>query len=399
MTERQLFVFISAVEPSADLHAASLIRAARELHPAVRFVGVGGPRMAAEGCEIIHDMTAEAAMLLGALRNVRKARRMLAVCRQALRAKRFAAAVLVDSPALHLRLAKIVRKAGVPVLYYVAPQLWAWGAWRIRKLRRRVDRLAVILPFEEAYFRQRGVDAAFVGHPLADVVAQEPADKKAVDSFRALGQPLIALLPGSRRHVVQRVLPGQLQVARSIADVFPKAAFSVSIAHDGLAADVQRAVERATRLPQVTKCPGPPGALIHAADLILVASGTAAVEVALHRRPMIVMYNASRFFYHALGRWVVRTPHLSLPNILAGRRIVPEFMPYYTSTAPIAETAIRLLSSSEAREAMLADLDGVTATLREPGASRNVAGMLLSMIAHPRQVGLRPTGNVMDRSL
>lgn len=376
-TDRPL-VFISAAEPSGDAHGAALIRAAIRLSPEMRFVGVAGPQMVEAGCEAVFDMSRHSGMLLGAIKVAGRAIAMLRTADNYLRRYSFSAAVLIDSPTLHLPLAGRAQSAGVPVLYYIAPQMWAWGAYRIHKLRNRTDRVAVILPFEERYFRDQGVDAHYVGHPLADRLAETPVDRDTVNRLRRGGSPVVALLPGSRRHVVEEVLRGQLEVGERISEAFPNVKLIVSVANEQVKPFLD---ENLSKLHTATETFfGAPGPLIAAADLVLVASGTSALEVAFHNKPMVVMYNASRLFYQLIGRWMIRTRHLSLPNILAGREIVPEFMPYYRSTAPIAERAIELLSSAEARNRMIEDLSAVVEPMRETHASHRTAELLLDLI-------------------
>jgi len=372
-------IFISAAEPSADLHGANLIRAVLKRCPAARFVGVAGPRMVAAGCDRVFDMSRHSAMLLGALQAVGRAARMMQTCDAYLRRYPFAAAVVIDSPTLHLPLARRAHAVGVPVLYYIAPQMWAWGAYRMHKLRDHVDRVAVILPFEEEFFRDQGVNATFVGHPLQDQWAAQSIDLAVVDKIRSYGQPVVALLPGSRKHVVQEVLRGQVAVAERIREAVPEATFGVSVANPQVALMIHEQIGR-SRAP-IRAYPGCHAELLQAADLVLVASGTSTLEVAFHERPMIVMYNASRVGYQLIGRWLIRAGHLSLPNILAGRAIVPEFMPYYTSIEPIAERAIALLTSDEARAEMRTALADVVRPLRETKASERTASLLLDMIA------------------
>lgn len=371
-------IFISAAEPSADLHGANLIRAVLEQCPAVRFVGVAGPRMVAAGCDRIFDMSSHSAMLLGALQAVGRAARMIQTCEAYLRRYPFDAAVVIDSPTLHLPLARRAHAVGVPVLYYIAPQMWAWGAYRMYKLRNHVDRVAVILPFEEKFFRDQGVNATFVGHPLQDQWAAQSVDPAGVDEIRSHGRPVVALLPGSRKHVVQEVLRGQVAVSERIREAVPEATFGVSVANSQVAGMIQQQLGR-SRAP-IRAYPGRHAELLQAADLVLVASGTSTLEVAFHERPMIVMYNASRVGYQLIGRWLIRAGHLSLPNILAGREIVPEFMPYYTSIEPIVEKAIALLKSDEARAEMRAALADIVRPLRETRASERTASLLLDMI-------------------
>lgn len=334
--------------------------------------------MRAAGCERIFDMTRHSAMLLGAVRSAGRAAQMLLTCAAYLRRFRFDAAVLIDSPTLHLPLARRAHAAGVPVLYYIAPQMWAWGAYRIHRLRNDVERLAVILPFEESYFRERGVEATFVGHPLADAWATRSINRPAVEVIRAQGQPVVALLPGSRRHVVQEVLHGQLAVADRIKAVLPQASFGVSVANPQVAPIISAMI--GGHRTAVRAFSGGHAELLEAADLVLVASGTSTLEVAFHQRPMIVMYNASRIGYQLFARWFIRARHLALPNILAGREIVPEFMPYYNSIDPIADRAVALLTSQTARSEMCAALAAIVEPLKAARASQRTADLLLEMI-------------------
>jgi len=248
----------------------------------------------------------------------------------------------------------------------------------VGKLRRRVDHLAVILPFEEQFFRERGLAATYVGHPSFDHLSRQHSSEASVASIRACGHPVVAILPGSRRHVVEEVLPGQLAVARRIRERFEGTHFGVSVANPRVAPVIEE-ITRAARV-QVTRYEGRNADLLTAADLALVASGTATLEVAYRHTPMIVMYNANRWAYRLIGRWFIRTPHLSLINILAGRRLVPEFMPYYRSTDPIAEQALALLSDAGARRRMSEELATLLDPLVKTGAAETTARILLDMI-------------------
>jgi lipid-A-disaccharide synthase len=355
-----------------------------EICPGAVFFGVAGPRMQALGCSAIDDLTGRAAMLLRAVRLAGHCYRLVRHLRRALRADPPDLAILVDSPALHLPMARAIKSAGSPVLYYIAPQLWAWAPWRIGRVRRRVDRLAVILPFEEAYFRDRGVPAEFVGHPLVAQLDEAPCDEDAVRAFRGLGQPVVTCLPGSREHVVREVLPGQVVVARRIAERYPRAVFLFAAASESAAEMIRsglagESLNHRVEIGRNTEC-------LRATGLALCASGTATLEVALHRVPMVIMYNGSKWGYRLIGRWLIRTPHLSLVNILAGRRIVPEFMPYYTSTAPIAAEALDLLANEGRREAMRAELDVVRELLGTSRAAGRTAEIAMEMLcgAGPR---------------
>jgi lipid-A-disaccharide synthase len=381
-------VFLSAAEPSGDQHAAGLIRALRGYLPQARFYGIAGPRMQAEGCQAIEDWTVRSAMLAGAIGQVGRAFRLFRRVGKLLRNDPADLVILVDSPALNLPIAKKAKAAGCPVLYYIAPQVWAWGSWRIGRIRRRVDRIACLLPFEEEYFQARGVPARYVGHPLIEQLEAVRPDPVKVEQFKGQGRPVIACLPGSRAHVIREVLGGQIEVARAIAGRFPEAAFFFAAAGPAAAEQIAPALPVGLRARVVE---GRNAELLAAADLALVASGTATLEVAYARVPMVVMYNGSKWGYRLIARWLIRTPHLSLVNILAGRRIVPEFMPYYTSTAPIAAEAIDLLVNGPRRSAMRADLDAVIAALGTARAADGAARIAAEMIHRARVDGVRDT--------
>lgn len=372
-------IFISAGEPSGDLHAAGLIRAIRTIVPGAQFFGVAGPLMQAAGCEVVEDWTRRSAMLAGAIRLVGQAFRLFGRVGRLLKTEGADLVILVDSPTLHLPMAKRARAAGCPVLYYIAPQVWAWAPWRVRRVRRRVDRLACLLPFEEAYFNARGVPAKFVGHPLVEHLSTTGADATLVEAYRSAGRPVVACLPGSRGHVIQEVLPGQIEVARAITAKHPDAVFLFAAAGEAGAAAISARLAPESFRYRVE--------LLHntevltAADLALCASGTATLEVAYRRVPMVVMYNSSRWGYWLVARWLIRTPHLSLVNILAGRRIVPEFMPYYTSTEPIAAEALDLLASEKRRVQMRDDLDAVIRSLGTDSAAGGAARIAAEMLA------------------
>jgi lipid-A-disaccharide synthase len=268
-----------------------------------------------------------------------------------------------------------------------------------------VNRLAAILPFEESYFRSRGVETDFVGHPLIEQLEAVRPDPSRVAEFKQFGSPIIACLAGSRRHVIEEVLPGQIEVASAIARAYPKAGFLFAAADETAAAAIRDAlgVDPETRVGPdsnrsafgVSGCTpggrnlrhrvevGSNAEILAAADLALVASGTATLEVAWHRLPMVVMYNGSKWGYRLVGRFLITTPHLCLVNILAGKRAVPEFMPYYTSTAPIAAEALDLLANASRRETVKRDLDAIVKSLGTRAAAPRVAALALNMARNP----------------
>lgn len=372
-------IFISAAEPSADLHGASLIRSFRRLCPSVRFAGGAGPRMVEAGCEPLYDMTSHAAMLTGAFRIVPKALAAIRQARRFLQSQPVDLAIVIDSPTMHLPLAKHIRSSGTPLLYFIAPQMWAWGEHRVKRLRARANRLAVILPFEEEYFRNHGIQADYVGNPLFDSLATRQIDQQESQRIRTLGEPVVCIFPGSRTHVVKEVMPGQIEVASAIAERFANAHFCIGVASERVRGMVAELAAKSGLRHSLHERQN--GEIITAADLALAASGTITLETAYYHLPMIVMYNASRIWYHALGRWLITTKRYCLVNILAGRDLVPEFMPFYRSTAPIRDKALELLESREKLDAMRRELASTIDPLVKTGAADNTAEIALSMIA------------------
>lgn len=395
-------IFISVAEQSADEHAAALIRAFNEDHPGASFHGLAGPAMQAAGCECLYDFTRQSAMAMAALRRIPEAHRVLGLIKQNLRRggdggiqPAYDAAVMVDSPALNLPIAKLFRRRGIPVLYYIAPQTWAWGprGWRNARLRKRVNRVACLWPFEQPYFRAAGIPATYVGHPSIDRLLAAEVQEHRIEELRGGVAPVITLLPGSRRHVVDEVLPGQLDVATAVAGRFHRARILTVAASEDIKTLVQTHLKRLrpgmARFSEVPVLCGAAdrAAAIRAADLVLVASGTVTLEVAYHGTPMIVMYNAGRWPYLLLGRWLITTKHLSIPNILADREIVPEFMPYYRSIDPIAARAIEWLATPDTLARVRRNLAEVVKPLMKPGAARNAANELAATLETPQARG------------
>lgn len=374
-------VFISVAEASADAHAAALLRETRCASPEIRFFGLTGPSVRALGAETIADLTAYAAMLSGAIGIVGRAWQALSAAVAAWERRRPDLVLLLDSPELNLKLASRARSRGIPVLYYIAPQTWASRSYRNRTIARDVDHLACILPFEEAYFRSAGVRATFVGHPLFETLRREVVDPQVVSQLRSAARPLIVLLPGSRSHVIQAVLPLQLAALQRLPGGAASVSIAVSAADESRVPLIEGVLQRAA-VSAVVRC-GQNASLLSAADLVLVASGTATLHVAHYRKPMVVLYDAGRWMghlYRALGRYIVHTPHLSLINILGARRIVPEFMPTVPDPLIVARVIDQLLSDEAWRRVMIESIDEVVAPLESGAASRNVYALMLELL-------------------
>lgn len=363
-------VLVSAGEPSGDAHAAEVVAVLRAAGADVE--AVGGPRMAAAGARLVADITGLGAMgLAEAAATVPAHLRLLWRLAKRLHRGCYDLALLVDYPGFHLRLAGTAANAGVPVLYYIAPQLWAWGQWRVDALRARVRRLAVILPFEERFFVQHGIPATFVGHPLID---RPPAPERL--RARSLvgvapSAPLLALFPGSRPAEIRRLWPVFRDAARDLERAVGKLAVAVATTPGG----------RYPGAAEIVRWRGEPAVLQAAADAGLCKSGTTTLEAALAGLPMAIAYRMHPLTF-ALARRAVRVPHVGLVNLLAGRPVVPELLQRAATPEALGRTLLPLLDpeSSEVRDQRHA-FTAIREALGPPGAAQRVAQLALELAA------------------
>ena len=371
-------VLLSAGEASGDLHAAGVAAALHAVDPSLRLVGIGGSQMRHAGVELIEDIESLAVMgLVEVVRHIPRHYALLRQLRHRLRSGSVGLLICVDYPGFNMKLAQAARAAGVPVLYYITPQVWAWGAKRLPELARTVTKAAVILPFEEPLLRSHGIDATFVGHPLLDRAATMP-DRGAARRALALppDDPVLALFPGSRAQEIARHLDAFVAAARAVAARIPRLRVIVSAA-PGIQLDPAR-------------CPYPvvasaSFAVLRAADAALCKSGTTTLEAAVAGCPLAVAYRTSPWTY-AIARRVVTIPRIGLVNVVAGRQVAPEFVQSALAPGPVADALVPLLElGSPAREAALAGLADVRAKLGTPGAARRVAEMAASLV-HIRAV-------------
>ena len=367
--------FFSAAEPSGDRHAAAVVRQLKKQIPQVACDALGGEAMADAGCNLLENLTGSSAMLFHAVGQVFFYWKLLTRVKRYLRTQKPDLVVLVDSPAWNFHVAKAARALQIPVLYYIAPQLWAWGAWRTRKLRRRVDRVACILPFEEQWFTNRGIPAEYVGHPLFD--DHEPPEQINEPIAEMEGTPVVALLPGSRGHEIEHLWQPMQQIAARIREKHPAARF-LTAAHTESYAQMLRASSDARLGIEIRRTSI--DSVVSRADLTVVASGTATLEVAAQHCPMIVMYHVSPVQWHLLGRWVLRTKYISLVNILADKELVPEFVPFSGAIDPIVEAALHLLGDKQKQQQMRGELGRLIEPIRKSGAARNVVRMVEEML-------------------
>lgn len=374
MTPRLL---VSAGEASGDLYAAALARALRALAPDVDVAGMGGPQFAAAGGRAIEDYRGLSVTgLTEAIGVIPRSLATIGRLTAAARETRPGAFVLIDFPDFNLPLARRVRKLGIPVVYYISPQLWAWRRGRMRTMRAVADRVLVIFPFEEALYRRAGVPVEFVGHPLVDLA--QPSQPRPVflpSIGLAAAPPTVAILPGSRRNEVARLLPDLLRAADLVRARVPDAQFVVARAPD-LDDALFAACASANALVVVERNTD---AVLASADVALVASGTATVQAALHDTPMIVVYRVSPATYY-IGRRLVKVETFGMVNLIAGRRLVPELIQDACTPEAVAEEAVSMLKNPNRLLEIQAGLAEVRQRLGGPGASHRAAQAILKVM-------------------
>lgn len=372
-------IMLSAGEASGDLHGGMLCRALRDLEPGLRLVGMGGRHMAAAGMDVIVDPTGQAAVgtseALGRVPALYRAYRALG---ERLRLDPPRALVLIDFPEFNLRLARRARRAGVPVVYFIPPQIWAWRRGRVRQIARRVSRVLAVFPFEPALYEDARVPVEFVGHPLLDVV---PLDLTRDEARRRLGadpgHSLIGLLPGSRREEVEHLLPPMLEAVGRLAAADGRRRFVLGLAPTIPREQVQAHLRRAAGGPAVDVVSGQTYEVMAAADALLIASGTATLEAALIGTPMVLGYRVSRTT-EVVARLLARVQWIGLPNLVAGRSVVPELTQRDVTGTRLAAEAGRLLEDPVAATAQRAAFKELRARLGEPGVGRRAALAVLA---------------------
>lgn len=364
-------LYFIAGEASGDLHTANLVKAMRSKRQDLELRGWGGDLMQEAGVSIVKHYRELAFMgFFEVVANLRTILRNIKSCKEDISAFRPDAVILIDYPGFNMRIAAWCREQGIPVIYYISPQVWAWKENRVKKIRRDVDELFVILPFEAAFYRKHGIEAHFVGHPLLDVVDQYASDTSQLREELGIqpGEKVIALLPGSRKQEISTMLPVMLQVAEK----FSAYRFIIAGA-PGQDLDFYTSIEGVTEKNLVF---GKTYALFALAEAGLVTSGTATLEAALHGMPQAVCYKGNAISYHIAKR-LVKVNYISLVNLVMDREVVREMIQSEMNTKELTAELKRLLENEEYRNALLKDYKTLREKLGGSGASERAAtGML-----------------------
>ena len=378
-------IFLAAGEASGDRYGGMLIDRLRTLSPGARITGVGGPCMTNAGMICYHDMMSLATMgLANVFANFGAfARAYRSTIIHVLR-DRPHVLVPIDNPGFNLRVAGYARQLGIPVCYYVSPQVWAWGGWRIGKICRTIDRVLTILPFEPRLYEERGVPADYVGHPMLDYMDIAELDVRCVQALSAGDGPLVGLLPGSRLKEVTGVFAPIARAAADLRRSMPSVRFAVACAREDHLPLARRVLDEAGLGDGVELLAGRTFEIMKASRICIAVSGTATLELTWFRRPMVIVYRSNRWG-KVVKRLVLKVDHIGLPNIIAGREIVPEHFLFDDDHTPVTRSALALLGDEGRWQRARADLDAVMEQLGAPGATRRAAAAVLRMAQERRR--------------
>lgn len=385
-------ILFTAFEPSGDDHASAVIERLRATRPDIEIHAWGGPKMAVAGAKIVESTGDDAVMGMPGIEKIREHRKINTRVAAWLDAHPVALHVPVDSPAANFPICKIAKSRGVRVVHLVAPQVWAWGSWRIHKLRKLTDHVLCLLPFEESWFAQRNVKATFVGHPLFDHVLDD-ATLESQASTLDPAHPRLALMPGSRPGEIQRNFPLLLEAFRRLKADHPGSVGCVAATTPRVEQTLRSMASESGGWPTgLSMLSGRTDAIVRWCDLALVVSGTVTLQIAKQCKPMVIVYKSGlmdRVIYTLARDVLFTTDHFTLPNLIAGREIVPELVPHFGDAEPIVRHASDLLESPDLAERQRAELERVVEQFSGKSASLQAAELIARTVdevcADPRR--------------
>ena len=371
-------ILMIAGEVSGDIYGADLARHLYRQIP-VKITGIGGKRMREAGVDILYDSSEISVVglseILPRLRAIIRAYRIVTGL---IKSRSVDSLILIDYPGFNIRVAGVAKRCGIPVIYYISPQIWAWKKGRLRLLAQRVKKMIVILPFEAAIYKEAGVDCSFIGHPLVDEVLNtrplgETIHRYGIDK----DQPVIGLFPGSRIGEVSALLPDILEAARILKDDNPQIQFVMAVADSLDFQQIHETLSRSSLDVKIIK--GEANDVLNICDIIIAASGTITLQAALLEKPMVILYKLSPIT-HAIARLLVQINHIGLVNILAGRRIVPELLQKEVTPGRIAAETKKMLYDKDYHAGIKKDLHDVKIKMGPPGASERAARVIAGML-------------------
>lgn len=366
---------IVAGERSGSIHAANLVTEIKNIVPKAEFFGLGGYEMRETGVEIMFDLTKFAIVgLVEPIKHIFELKKIMNDFIERIRQEKPNALILVDYPGFNLRLAKKLIGFKLPIIYYIAPQIWAWGRGRIENMRKTIKKVLVALQFEEEFYKKEGIDASFVGHPIIDLVKMPDNREDIIKRFNLKGyEPIIGLFPGSRPQEIKGLLPAMNETIENIKKNYPKARTilvkSESISKESIKRYNGDIVEEKAKYD-----------VMRMADLLLLTSGTVTLEAAIIGTPFLIMYRVAPLTYF-FAKHMVKVKFIGLPNIIAGKEIVPEFIQHKADAKFITESAISLLNDTFGkREKMQKELKEIAGKLGDPGVAKRAAKLVLKSI-------------------
>jgi lipid-A-disaccharide synthase len=372
-------IMIIAGEASGDMHGANLVREMIKINPALNFYGIGGNKLREEGVELLANASDMAVVglteVISKLGSILKIMKMM---KRSLDERRPDLVILIDYPDFNLPLAKAAKKRGIKVFYYISPQVWAWRKGRIGQIKRTVNKMAVILPFEVDTYGREGFAVNYVGHPLLDMVKLNYSKQESRKKFGlAENKITVGILPGSRLSEVEKLMPELLRASEILAQKMPDIQFILPLADTLEEKIITEIISGFTVKVHIIS--GHTYDVISCADLALVASGTATLETALLGVPMIIVYKISLLSY-IIGRLIVDVKNIGLVNIIAGKTIVPELIQSDASGKRIAEEALAILTNGKKKQEIIKELEAIRTKLGEPGAAIRAAQIACDMV-------------------
>jgi len=369
-------VLIVAGEASADLHGSNLVKAMKHLDPGIKFRGIGGKKMERAGVKLLFSSSDMAVVglteVLSRLHTIVRASRKL---KSILKDKRPDLLILIDYPDFNIHIAGIAKRLQIPVLYYISPQVWAWRKRRVKKIARRVDRMAVILPFEEEFYRRRGMKVDYVGHPLLDAFEGKKTDHDSL--FSEFRYPVLGLLPGSRKEEIRNLLPVMVEatglLGRRYSDIRCVLPLAPTIDPEFVESFIHNSPV------EIKVIQGDVHVVLSACDVALVASGTATLDTAIMGVPMAIAYKVSLMSYW-IGRMVIDVPHIGLVNLVAGEEVVPELIQHEVTAESLAREVEIIIEDRDLQVKMKDKLKMVKEGLGRGGASKRTAEIALEMM-------------------